>query len=114
MIFQTVTTKASKRRPSVETKYSVEFERNKFIYINVDGVRTNMFMIGDTAEYNSWNLIYTGKITKITDKTVQITAYTGTQNERRHNLSLHEFCWRNEKFNLEKVMKHNQEEMYYI
>jgi lysine/ornithine N-monooxygenase len=109
-----VQTKARKHYPSVATKYSVDLERNKSIKIFVNGVQTNSFNIGDTAEYDSYNLIYTGRITKITDKLVQITAYPGTQNERKHNLNLNTFCWRNEKFDAEQVAKHNQEESYYI
>lgn len=113
MIIQ-VQTKARKHYPSVTTKYTVDLERNKSIKIFVNGAQINSFNIGDTAEYDSYNLIYTGRITKITDKLVQITAYQGTQNERKHNLNINEFCWRNEKFNAEQVAKHNQEESYYI
>ena len=109
-----VFTKARKHYPSVETKYSVEIERNLSIAIFIDEIQVNKFQIGDEAEYGSYNLIYTGPITKITDKMVQVTAYPGTRNERKHNLSLDTFCWRNEKFDAEKVAKHNQEEMYYI
>ncbi len=109
-----VFTKARKHYPSVETKYSVNIERNKSIQIFVDEVLVNQFNIGDEAEYGSYNLIYTGPITKITDKMVQITAYPNTRNEKKHNLSLDTFCWRNERFDAVKVAKHNQEEMYYI
>ena len=109
-----VQTKARKHYPSVETKYSVNIERNKSIQIFVDEVLVNQFNIGDEAEYGSYNLIYTGPITKITDKIVQITAYPNTRNETKHNLSLDTFCWRNEKFDAVKVAKHNQEEMYYL
>ena len=109
-----VFTKARKHYPAVETKYSVEIERNVSIAIFIDEIQVNKFQIGDEAEYGSYNLIYTGPITKITDKMVQVTAYPGTRNERKHNLSLDTFCWRNERFDAEKVAKHNQEEMYYI
>lgn len=109
-----VFTKTRKHYPAVETKYSVNIERNKSIAIFVEGVQVNQFNIGDEAEYGSYNLIYTGPITKITDKMVQITAYPGTRNETRHNLSLDTFCWRNEKFDAVKVAKYNQEESYYI
>ena len=109
-----VFTKARKRYPSTETKYSVAIDRNQSIAIFVDGVQVNRFDIGSVAEYGSYNLIYTGSITKITDKLVQITAYPGSRNERKYNLDLATFCWRNEKFDLARVNKHNQEEMYYI
>jgi hypothetical protein len=109
-----VFTKARKYSTPVETKYSVNIDRNKSIVIFVEGVQVNQFNIGDEAEYGSYNLIYTGPITKITDKIVQITAYPGTRNETKHNLSLDTFCWRNEKFDAAKVAKYNQEESYYI
>ena len=109
-----VQTKARKHSPSRDTKYTVEVERNQFIQIFVDGELRNHFIIGDEAEYGSYNLIYTGRITKITDKIMQVTAYPGSSNERRHNLSLSEFCWRNESFDAVKVAHHNHNEMYYI
>jgi hypothetical protein len=109
-----VQTKARKHYPAVDTKYQVNIERNQWIEILVDGILVNRFNLGDEAEYGSYNLIYTGPVTKITDKTVQITAYPGTRNETRHNLSLDTFCWRNERFNAQKVAKHNSEELYYI
>jgi hypothetical protein len=109
-----VQTKARKHYPSVDTKYTVSIERNKSIIILVDGVEVNRFNLGDEAEYGSYNLIYTGPITKITDKMVQITAYPNSRNEKRHNLDLSTFCWRNERFDAVRVAKHNQEELYYI
>ena len=109
-----VQTKTRKHYPSVDTKYTAIIERNSSIVILVDGIEVNRFNIGDTAEYGSYNLIYTGPVTKITDKMVQVTAYPNTRGERKHNLDLNTFCWRNEKFSAEKAAKHNQEEMYYI
>lgn len=109
-----VFTKNRKHYPAVATKYTVDIEHNKSIIILVDGVQVNHFNLGDEAEYGSYNLIYTGPITKITDKTIQITAYPNTRYEKRHNLDLNTFCWRNERFNLAKVNKHNMEESYYI
>ena len=109
-----VFTKARKHYAAVETKYSVDICRNHSIIILVDEVPVNAFQLGDTAEYGSYNLIYTGPITKITDKLVQITAYPGTRSERKHNLDLSTFCWRNETFDAEKTAAYNAEEMYYI
>lgn len=109
-----VQTKARKHYPSTQTKYTVELDRNNYIKIFVDGELKKFFDMGSEAEYGSYNLIYTGVITKITDKMVQITAYPGSRNERRHNLSLSEFCWRNERFDPVKVAAHNHNEMYYI
>lgn len=112
----TVYTKASKwnNNTPVATEYGVVIDRNKSITIFRNGVQMTTFTMGDSAEYGSYNLRYTGPITKITDKTVQITAYPGTWGERRHNLSLHEFCYRNWDFNAEKVAAHNANEMMYI
>ena len=109
-----VNTKSRKHYPSIATKYVVDIQKNESVAIFVDGQEVNRFNLGDEAEYNSYNLIYTGPITKITEKTIQITAYPGTRNERKYNLDLNTFCWRNEKFNAAKVAKYNQEEMYYL
>ena len=73
-----------------------------------------MFQVGDEAEYGSYNLIYTGKITKITDKCVTIVAYYGSSIAKTHRLDLSEFCCRNFGFNAEKIMNHNHNEMMYI
>ena len=109
-----VFTKANKYSQSVETKYSVDIVRNESITLYVDSIKVNEFKLGDEAEYGSYNLRYTGPITKITDKLVQITSYPGTRNERKYNLNLSTFCWRNESFDAVKVAQHNMEEMYYI
>ena len=109
-----VFSKARKHYPSFETKYSVNINRNESIQILVNGGIVNQFKLGDTATYNSYNLIYMGIITKITDKVVQITAYPGSRSERRHNLDLYTFCWRNEKFNVVEATIQNGEAMYYL
>jgi hypothetical protein len=111
-----VYTKASKwnnNQPKA-TEFAVNIERNKSITIFRNGQEGSSFVLGAEAEYDSYNLKYTGTITKITDKLVQITAYPGTQNERRRNLNLHEFCYRNHDFNAEKVAKHNAYESMFI
>jgi hypothetical protein len=112
----TVYTKASKwnnNQPKA-TEYSVSINRNKSITVFRNGQEGSSFVLGDIAEYDSYNLKYTGRITKITDKLVQITAYPGTQNERRHNLNLYTFCYRNHNFNAEKVAAHNAYESMFI
>lgn len=69
------------------------------------------FKVGDLAEYDSYNLSYLGKITKITDKCVTIEPeYTGGTKR----LDLHTFMWRNHDFDLEKTRKDNLETSYYI
>lgn len=109
-----VQTKERKNRPSVPTKFTVEIEHNKSISIYADGELKKSFRIGDMAEYGRYNLIYTGNITKITDKMVQVTAYIDTPLQQKHNLDLYKFCWMNEDFDLQKVNAHNHSEMYFI
>ena len=72
------------------------------------------FVVGDEAEYSSYNLSYTGLITKITDKAVTIVAYPGSKIAVQHRLSIEEFCWRNFKFNAAETARKNHEEMMYI
>ena len=72
------------------------------------------FKLGDSAEYDSYNLIYLGTITKITEKAVTIVAYHGTRNAETHRLDLYKFARKNYKFDLEKIQKHNSEERMYI
>ncbi len=67
------------------------------------------FKLGDTAEYDSYNLAYMGTITKITAKTVEITAHHGTSNAKVHRLSIYNFDWRNYDFDLEANCKRNSE-----
>lgn len=61
-----------------------------------------VFKIGDRAEYDSYNLNYTGKIVGIGPKSVTIKDH-GT----KHRLTLHEFCWRNWDFDVERIARHN-------
>ena len=72
------------------------------------------FKIGDYAEYDSYNLKYTGKITAIGPKTVTIQAYPGTYNAKNHKLSIYTFSWRNWDYDGKKIAAHNAEEMYHI
>lgn len=113
--FIQVYTKASKWNPTPQpTEYSVAIEAGKRITVWKNGQLANQFLVGDEATYDSWNLIYTGRITKITPKVVQITAYPGTQNERKYNLNLYKFCYKNWNFNADEVRQHNQETSYWI
>lgn len=68
------------------------------------------FNIGDSAEYDSYNLSYVGTIKSITHKTVTIIERDGTT----HRLNLRQFCWRNYDFNLDETLKSNQEISYTI
>jgi len=109
-----VQTKARKYYPARDTEYQVELDRNNSITIYKNGQMCKSFNIGDEAEYDSYNLIYTGTISRITPKAVQITAYPGTLSERRYNLSLYEFCYKNYNFDAQAIAAHNTNESYYI
>jgi hypothetical protein len=60
------------------------------------------FNIGDQAEYDSYNLNYTGEIVAITLKTVTIA----DQYESRR-LDLHTFAWRNWDFDAQRIFEAN-------
>ena len=62
------------------------------------------FKLGDEAEYDSFNLVYTGQIVAITDKIVTIQ-----DGSERHRLDLYEFIRRNWDLDLEKIGKNNQD-----
>ena len=76
-----------------------------------DGTIANseVFRIGSTAEYDSYNLKYTGEITKITENSVTIRYW-----DCNHRLDLNTFCWRNINFNAARVAAENAETMLYI
>lgn len=112
-MFVPVMTKARTRGgvkfPAEETRYAISFNDDDSITIYRDRMQKTTFRVGDTAEYDSYNLKYLGEITKITQKAITIVAYKGTQSETAHRLSLYEFCWRNDDFDLEKVRAENAE-----
>jgi hypothetical protein len=62
------------------------------------------FDIGSQAVYGSYNLIYTGTITAIGEKTVKIEKYGKT-----HQLDLHTFISRNWDYDAHKIFKQNSE-----
>lgn len=77
------------------------------------------FVVGDIATYDSFNLVYTGIITAIGDKTVTITerqyAQDGTyEDKKKHMLKLQVFGWRNREFDAVKTAEHNSNELNYI
>ena len=74
-ITKTVTPKYSQQQFDVEIVKGKSIKIECF-YENLHVPRefTNEFEIGDEAEYDSWNLRYTGKIVSITEKTVTIDA----------------------------------------
>lgn len=69
-----------------------------------------VFRIGERAEYDSYNLTYTGIIESIGEKTVSIRENGG----KMHRLSLYEFCWRNCDFDLARIEDSNAREIVCI
>jgi len=69
------------------------------------------FKVGEMAEYDSYNLHYLGKITKITPKCVTIEPRYGSRTRR---LDLYAFAWRNYDFDLERISARNAETSMYI
>lgn len=66
---------------------------------------TVRFHLGDRAVYDSYNLIYTGKITAISSKVITITEdYT---NGRVHRLKIQNFARRNYDYDAERIAEHN-------
>jgi hypothetical protein len=107
--------KASKRHgvayPAAPTEYLVKIQKNKSIEIFKelqDGtiVVGSKFVIGDAAEYDSYNLSYYGVIESISDKSVTIVKSYG-KDVKKHRLDLNTFCWRNHNFDLEQTRKSN-------
>lgn len=100
------------------TEYLISFERNKSIAIfkekDNELIPCSKFVLGDQAEYDSFNLNYLGTITSITDKTVTITKQYGNNKPDIHRLSIYEFCWRNYNFDLEVIRAKNNETSMYI
>ena len=94
-------------------QFNAVIEKNMITLFGLDYKGTpyaKEFKVGDVAEYDSWNLIYTGTITKITDKAVTIVARGKTV----HRLDINQFAQRNWNFDAERASKHNAEEMMYI
>lgn len=98
--------------------YYLTIEPNKSIqidctYNNAHNPRptSRTFKIGDQAEYDSYNLSYTGTIIGISEKTVSIKP---EHRETVKRLKLTDFCWRNWDFDEEKTAHRNSEEMMCI
>ena len=113
-----IKTKARKRfgqvYPAQVTGTFAEVERNKSIriygkYSNRDFDKT--FKMGESAEYDSFNLTYYGEIVGISNKTVQIKESHGG---RIHRLDLYTFMWRNHNFDVDAAFEHNANERMYI
>lgn len=76
-------------------------------------VNVRVFRVGDIAEHDSYNLIYTAKIEKITPK--RITFQLGTPDyPRTKSMKYETFAWRNHDFDYEDIVKRNAETSMYI
>lgn len=92
------------------------------VSIRIFGTQTNRangpidfdktFVIGDEVVYGSYNLIYTGKITRIGPKTITVKHYEHTDTTSRMKVS--EFVWRNWDFNAEEIQSRNSDTMMRI
>lgn len=69
------------------------------------------FRIGDKAEYDSYNLHYIGEVVSIGAKTIGIRP-DGSAKVKR--LRLHEFSWRNDDFDIDKIRERNADTRQYI
>lgn len=91
--------------------FTVEVEPKKSISVTRTGHAPTLFVIGDEAEYDSYNLSYTGTITAITDKTVTIRP---RYSEKTRRLKLSDFAWRNYNFDSALVAEKNFRTSHYI
>ena len=69
---------------------------------------TRTFRVGDTVEYDSFNLSYTGVIVSVGKKTVTVDPGRGG---RKRRLAFHTFNWRNWDFDAEETARRNSEMM---
>ena len=78
-------------------------------YTNDNLTNVRVFVVGDVAEYDSYNLSYTGRIEKITKKNAIFN-----MGHKRKMLKWTEFAWRNWDFNEAVIRERNNEMMLYI
>lgn len=69
----------------------------------------NHFEIGSWCEVHSYNLVYTGRIRKITAKVVEAVEYEGTNNEKVYRMDIANFTSRNWDFDMDAACKRNSE-----
>ena len=70
-----------------------------------------LFCVGEKAVYDSYNLIYLGKITKITQKTVTIMPDRGGRSRR---MTVEQFYNKNYDFDMEYISKNNTDCFHHI
>jgi len=98
-------------RGTVEDPWFAQVIKNKMIRIHGCYGQTTkfdkVFIVGDKAIYDGYNLFYLARIVKITDKTVSFERDNG----RIKRLKLYDFINRNLNFTLADAYKHNSQEM---
>lgn len=67
------------------------------------------FKIGDDAIVGSYNLVYTGTIVAIGEKTITVVEYPGTCNAKTHRMTIAQFSARNRHYDAEAISKNNTE-----
>lgn len=101
MVFKEIDCTNYKFQIFIQPNYSVEIHR--FDKKN-SGFNINKFKVGDMAEYDSFNLVYYGKISSITEKTVTVVA----PSTFKKRFTWEQFCHKNWDFNLEKAEERNR------
>ena len=88
---------------------SEKVKTNNDLYQLVNVEKSPLFKIGDIAEYDSCNFVYTGKINKITNKTITINKHKSSNDSKIENkrLDLWTFCFKNCDFNLDRIKSYN-------
>lgn len=69
------------------------------------------FYVGDVAEFDSFNLIYTDEIVRITEKTVE---FKEGHSGREKRLNIYSFAMRNWDFDATEVAQKNADTMMHI
>jgi len=70
-------------------------------------VDVRVFRVGDIAEYDSYNLAYTAKISGITAKNVIFDARDTCARGKTKRLKIENFAWRNHDFDAVKTANEN-------
>ena len=78
---------------------------------HVDGPQAfdRTFKLGDSCEYDSYNLKYTGEIVSIGAKTITVEDHGS-----KRRLTIYQFAWRNWDFDAAAIAAHNSNELLYI
>lgn len=76
-----------------------------------DTIVRKTFAIGDVAQVGSYNLVYTGIVRSITEKTVTVVEYAGTSMEKTYRFSIYRFALMNRDFDRDEAAKRNSEWM---